>query len=64
MESRRLKGFVPFNSLSTEALAQAVGLMQVFGIAAGEILFQRGGSDTRRYYLLEGSMALDAGGRP
>ncbi len=60
MESRRLKGFVPFNSLSNEALAQAVGLLQVVSIAAGEVLFQRGGNDPRRYYLLEGRVALDA----
>lgn len=61
MEIRQLKGFVPFNSLSDQALAQAVDLVQVTSVAAGETLFQRGGSDPRRYYLLRGRMALDSG---
>lgn len=61
MEIRQLRGFVPFNSLSGEALAQAAELAQVTSVAAGETLFQRGDSDLHRYYLLQGRMALDAG---
>ncbi len=61
MDSAFLSGFVPLNSLSAEALTQAVEHMREVHVAIGQMLFQRGDTDTQRYYLLEGKIALDAG---
>jgi len=60
MNSALLSGFIPFNSLSAEALAQAVEQMREVRIEVGQTLFRRGDSDPHRYYLLEGKITLDA----
>lgn len=61
MEAACLSGFVPLNNLSAEALAQAVCLAREVRLNIGQTLFSRGENDDRRYYLLEGRIALDAG---
>lgn len=61
MDSAFLPGFVPLNSLSDEALAQAAEQARELPLAVGQMLFQRDDSDPYRYYLLAGQIALDAG---
>ncbi len=62
MDSTHLTDIVPFNHFSDAALAQAVEQAREVHLAIGQRLFQRGDTDTQRYYLLEGRIALDAGG--
>lgn len=61
MDRSHLTGFVPLNSLSAEALVQVGGLVSEVLLAIGQTLFRRGDADPRRYYLVEGKIALDAG---
>ena len=61
MDGIGLAGFVPFNSLSDEALAQAAAVVREIRLATGQHLFHRGDADVFRYYLIEGRVALDAG---
>ena len=56
-----LTSFVPFNSLSAEALSQAIEQVREIHLAIGQTLFRRGDCDPQRYYLLEGEIKLDAG---
>lgn len=52
---------VPLNSLSEEALAQAIGQAREVHVERWQTLFHRGDNDDRSYYLLQGEIALDAG---
>ncbi len=61
MDVARLTAFVPFNSLSSEALVQAGALLRERRLDIGQTLFRRGDNDADRYYLLEGRMSLDSG---
>ena len=61
MDGIGLAGFVPFNGLSAEALAQAAAVVREIRLGNGQHLFHRGDADALRYYLIEGRVALDAG---
>ncbi len=52
--------FIPLSGLSGEALAQAAALASSVALEAGQVLFSKGSSDLRSYYLLSGEVALDS----
>lgn len=57
-----LKGLVPCDALSDENLTTLAGKTFVEVLSAGEVLFKKGQSDKKRFYLLSGELALESPG--
>lgn len=55
-----LAHLIPLSDLSGDALAQAASLAAWVPLEAGKILFRKGSSDGRSFYLLAGEVALDS----
>jgi CRP-like cAMP-binding protein len=51
---------IPLSDLSGDALAQAAGLAKGMLAEAGQVVFRKGATDPRSFYLLSGEVTLDS----
>lgn len=63
IDKETLKTLVPCDALSEENLNVLAGKSVIETLRAGEILFKKGQSDKKRFYLLSGELMLEAPGQ-
>ncbi|KGD64437.1 cAMP-dependent protein kinase regulatory chain [Alcanivorax nanhaiticus] len=57
-EMSRLENFIPFDCLSESHLQEIQGQIEVITLAPGRLLFKRGQTSDKAYFLVEGSLDL------
>lgn len=61
-DSEALRRLVPLHTLSDDAFAELLDDLQIVDLKKGQLLFAEGDTDHVNYYLLQGKLALLAGG--